>query len=109
MIAFIIGRILLVEAAALLVPMLTALICGEPLIPYLVTILLLIAAGMGLGIRKPKRTSVYARDGFAVVALAWIAMSVFGAFPFVISGDIPNYVDAFFETVSGFTTTGATV
>jgi trk system potassium uptake protein TrkH len=74
-----------------------------------VTILLLIAAGMGLGIRKPKRTSVYARDGFAVVALAWIAMSVFGAFPFVISGDIPNYVDAFFETVSGFTTTGATV
>ena len=109
MIAFIIGRILLVEAAALLVPTLTALICGEELIPYLVTILLLIAAGMGLGIRKPKRTSVYARDGFAVVALAWIAMSVFGAFPFVISGDIPNYVDAFFETVSGFTTTGATV
>jgi trk system potassium uptake protein TrkH len=109
MIAFIIGRILLVEAAALLVPLLTALIYGEPLIPYLVTILLLIAAGMGLGIRKPKRTSVYARDGFAVVALAWIAMSVFGAFPFVISGDIPNYVDAFFETVSGFTTTGATV
>jgi trk system potassium uptake protein TrkH len=109
MIAFIIGRILLVEAAALLVPLLTALIYGEPLIPYLVTILLLIAAGMGLGIRKPKRTSVYARDGFAVVALAWIVMSVFGAFPFVISGDIPNYVDAFFETVSGFTTTGATV
>ena len=109
MIAFVIGRILLVEAAALLVPVLTALIYGEPILPFLITILLLITAGMGLGVRKPKKTAVYARDGFAVVALAWILMSVFGAMPFAISGDIPNYVDALFETVSGFTTTGATV
>ena len=109
MIAYIIGRILLVEAAALLVPLLTALLYKEPLLPFLIAILLLITAGAGLGFRKPKKTSVYARDGFAVVALAWIAMSVFGAVPFVVSGDIPNYVDALFETVSGFTTTGATV
>ena len=52
---------------------------------------------------------VYKRQGFLVVALSWVLLSAFGALPFVISGLIPNYIDAFFEAVSGFTTTGATV
>ena len=74
-----------------------------------VAALLLVAVGLVIGRKKPARTALYARDGFAVVALAWLLMSAFGAFPFVISGDIPFYVDAFFETVSGFTTTGASI
>ena len=93
----------------MLIPTATAVAYREPLMPFLLTIGLLAIVGLVLGVKKPKRRDLYARDGFAVVALAWILMSAFGALPFVISGDIPNYVDAFFETVSGFTTTGASI
>ena len=109
MISYLIGRILLTEAALLLLPLVTALLYKEPPWPFLLTILLLAAVGLALGLRKPKRTTFFAREGFVVVALAWVAMSAFGALPFVFSGDIPNYIDAFFETVSGFTTTGASI
>ena len=109
MIGFVIGRILMTEAALLLVPLITAAAYGEEIFPFLVSMLVVAAAGWVLCWQKPKKTALYARDGFAVVALAWFMMSVFGAFPFVLSGDIPNYVDALFETISGFTTTGATV
>ena len=109
MIGFAISRILLTEAALLALPVATALIYGETPLPFLLAALSLGVLGLLLGARKPQRTSLYARDGFAVVALAWLGMSAFGALPFVLSGDIPSYVDAFFETVSGFTTTGATI
>ena len=109
MIGYVIGRILLTEAALLVLPAVTALAYGESLRPFLLTALLLVAVGLIMGRKKPIRTALYARDGFAVVALAWLLMSAFGALPFVISGDIPFYVDAFFETVSGFTTTGASI
>ena len=109
MIGYVIGRILLTEAALLVLPTVTALAYGESLRPFLLTALLLVAVGLVMGRKKPVRTALYARDGFAVVALAWLLMSAFGALPFVISGDIPFYVDAFFETVSGFTTTGASI
>ena len=109
MIGYVIGRILLTEAALLVLPAVTALAYGESLRPFLLTALLLVAVGLVIGRKKPDRTALYARDGFAVVALAWLLMSGFGALPFVISGDIPFYVDAFFETVSGFTTTGASI
>ncbi len=108
MIGFVIGRILWTEAALLLLPELTALLYGEPLLPFLGPIALLLLAGLPLR-RRPKQTALYARDGFAVVALAWVLMSAFGALPFVIDGCIPHFIDAFFETVSGFTTTGATI
>lgn len=108
MIGFVIGRILWTEAALLLLPALAALLYGESAIPFLVPILLLLIAGLPF-CKKPRQTSLYARDGFAVVALAWVLMSAFGALPFLVSGYIPNFVDAFFETVSGFTTTGATI
>ena len=61
------------------------------------------------GLRSPANTAIYAREGLVIVALAWVLMSVFGALPFIISGDIPFFVDAFFETVSGFTTTGSSI
>ena len=108
MIGFVIGRILWTEAALLLLPALVTLLYGEPALPFLGPILLLLIAGLPFR-KKPKQTSLYARDGFAVVALAWVLMSAFGALPFLISGYIPSFVDAFFETVSGFTTTGATI
>ena len=72
-----------------------------------------IAAAAALGgifmLFKPKNRDIYAREGFTAVGLSWILMSLIGALPFVISGDIPSYVDALFETVSGFTTTGSTL
>ena len=109
MIAYIIGRILLTEAALLVLPLLVTFLYGESPVPFLIPILLLALCGGAMGWKKPKSTALYARDGLAVVALAWICMSLFGALPFVLSGDIPNYVDAFFETVSGFTTTGSSI
>lgn len=109
MIGFVLGRILLTEAGLLVLPLVTALLYGESLLPWLVTMGLLVLWGGLLSRHRPERTALYARDGFAAVALAWILMSAFGALPFVLSGDIPHYVDAFFETVSGFTTTGASI
>ena len=67
---------------------------------------LLVLCGGLLSFKKPRQASLFARDGLAVVALAWIAVSLFGALPFYISGSIESFVDCFFETVSGFTTTG---
>ena len=110
MIGFVLGRILLTEAALMALPMLVALLYGESPVPFLIPALALILIGSLSGLRRPqKQTNLYARDGFAIVALAWLALSAFGALPFVISGDIPHFVDAFFETVSGFTTTGASI
>ena len=109
MIGFVIGRILVTEAALLALPLIVALLYGEAAYPFLIPMALLVLIGLLLGVRRPARTALYARDGLAIVALAWIAVSAFGAMPFVISGDIPFYVDAFFETVSGFTTTGASI
>ena len=106
---FIIGRILLAEALLLLLPLAVTLGYGEAPAPFLIPMGLLAAFGALLSARRPRETALYARDGLAVVALAWIAVSLFGALPFYISGSMPTYVDCFFETVSGFTTTGATI
>ena len=91
-ICFAIGRILLVEAALLLLPMAVGLGYGESPIPFLIPMALLLLCGGLLSFRKPSQTALYARDGLAVVALAWIAMSIFGGLPFYISGDIPRFV-----------------
>lgn len=109
MIAVVMSRILLTEAALLLLPLLVAILYGESILPFLIPAALLLVIGLILRAVRPGQTSLFARDGLAVVALAWIAMSAFGALPFCISGDIPHFVDAFFETVSGFTTTGASI
>lgn len=109
MIRYLLGIILMIEAALLLLPMLTAAICGESVLPFLYTVLILLAVSVPSVLRKPENTRIYAREGFLCVAASWIILSAFGALPFVISGAIPNYVNAFFETVSGFTTTGSTI
>ena len=97
------------EAALLVLPMAVALWYGESAVPYLIPMGLLVLCGAPLGLRRPQRSSLYARDGLAVVALAWIAVSIFGAIPFYVSGSMETFVDCIFETVSGFTTTGASI
>ena len=96
MMGFVIGRILLAEALLLLLPLAVTLGYGETPVPFLIPMALLAAAGGLLSFKRPKQTALYARDGLPVVALAWIAMSVFGALPFYISGDIPKFVDCIF-------------
>ena len=108
-VANILGKVLLAEAALLLLPLAAALWYREPLSPFLWTIFILLLAGGGLSAAKPRTADIFAREGFVCVGLSWVLMSVFGALPFVFSGDIPNYLDALFETVSGFTTTGASI
>ena len=106
-----VGLMLKVEAALLLLPALAALIYGESCLwSILIAAAISLAAGFALTILcKPKSQVIYAREGFITVALAWIAVSAVGALPFYISREIPSYIDAFFETVSGFTTTGASI
>lgn len=110
MVLSILGKVLLIEAVLLLFPMLVGFIYGEnTFVSFLVPILALIAVGAPLSFLKKTDNVMYVKEGFVTVALAWIIMSLIGAVPFVISGEIPNYIDAVFETVSGFTTTGASI
>lgn len=103
------GQILLIEAALLLLPLAAAALSGENVLPFLYTALLAAAIGGGLMLVKTRENDYYAREGFVSVALSWVVISLVGALPFVLSGDIPNYVDALFEIISGFTTCGASV
>ncbi len=105
----ILGRVMGLEAV-LMVPSIIAAICyGESLACYLYTAAIAAALAVLLNLPKVRNHDIYAREGFVSVALAWVLMSAVGALPFVFSGEIPSYVDAFFEIVSGFTTTGATI
>lgn len=105
------GAILLIEACAMLPSLALALIFGDgDALALLFTIGILLVPGLPAWLlSRPAGTNLRAREGVIVVGLAWILLSVFGALPFVFSGMIPNYIDALFEAVSGFTTTGATV
>ena len=110
MIRNILGWLLIFEAGFMLVPLITGLCYAEAEVWYFAVTALICAAIGSLCIwKKPKDPVLYAREGFVIVALSWIILSLFGAIPFFVSGTIPNYVDAVFETVSGFTTTGASI
>lgn len=110
MVFYTIGNILKIEALLLMLPLIVSLIYGEgTYLSFLIPICLLLLVGFLLAIKKPKKTIIYAREGFVIVGASWIIMSLFGALPFTLSGEIPNFIDAIFETVSGFTTTGATI
>ena len=109
MIRYFFGIMLMLEAAFMLIPTATALIYSEDITPFIITIGILLFFGIPSVAFKPNNTRIYAKEGFICVAAAWILLSLFGALPFVISGAIPNYIDAFFETVSGFTTTGSSI
>ena len=110
MVRYILGYILQIEALLLLLPTAVSLYYNDAgLRPLLISATISMILGYGLRFRKPKNQVIYAREGFAVVSLSWLLMSALGALPFWISQEIPVYIDAFFETVSGFTTTGASI
>ena len=105
-----IGKLLQAEALFMLLPLLVSVYYKENLLyVYVIVISLLLAAGTIMTLPKPDTRTIYAREGFLIVSLSWILMSLFGALPFIISGEIPSVIDAIFETVSGFTTTGTTI
>lgn len=107
---YLIGWMLGIESIFLLLPALTAVIYGEAELPaYLTAAAISLAGAALLCHRKPKNTRFYAREGYVTVALCWLVLAVIGALPFVLSREIPFFIDALFETVSGFTTTGATI
>ena len=110
MISYVLGWILVFEAIFMIVPIIPAIIYGESVLPYFfITAAICLAAGVPLMRKKPEKTRLYSREGFVIVSLSWIVMSLFGALPFFLSGTIPSFIDALFETVSGFTTTGASI
>ena len=110
MILHILGKMMGVEGLLLLIPALVGLIYQEKCAVYFViTAAVLAVIFLLTGRKKPENTMLYGKDGLLIVSSAWILWSLFGALPFFLSGSIPNYMDAFFETVSGFTTTGSTI
>mgnify|MGYP000386850260 FL=1 len=111
MTAYVLGKMLGVEALVLCIPAAVSLIYGETsdMAAFGITSAVLCVFFLLFGRKKPENGRIYGKDGLVIVAAAWILWSVFGALPFYLSREIPSYVDALFETVSGFTTTGSTI
>ncbi len=110
MIRLILGNVLKVEAILMLLPCLIAVIYREPVgIYYLGVAFLCLLLGLLMTHRKPKNLVFYLKEGCIATSLSWIFLSFFGALPFWLSGEIPSLTDALFETISGFTTTGASI
>jgi trk system potassium uptake protein TrkH len=104
------GIVLVCEALAMLPSLIVAVIYGEKSAwSFLYTILILLIIGITLSLKKPENRGIYIKDGFAIVAIGWLLVSFFGALPFYFSGVIPSFVDCFFESSSGFSTTGASI
>lgn len=110
MLYYIIGKMMGVEACLLLVPALIALIYQEESgITFLIVSFCLFLVYFAIGRKKPENMTIYGKEGLVVAGMSWILWAIFGAIPFWLSGSIPHYVDAVFETISGFTTTGSTI
>ena len=111
-VCYLVGKILQVEALLLLLPLFVSLIYRETIqqqLSYASTIAILVVVGTICTLAKPSQMKIMPRDGIVTVALSWILLPFFGSLPFVFTGEIPNIADAFFETASGFTTTGSSV
>lgn len=107
---YILGQVLKIEALLMLLPCLVAIIYWESTgIYFVITLALCGLAGIALTWKKPESFVFYLKEGCIATALSWIVLSLFGCIPFVISGEIPSFTDALFETISGFTTTGASI
>lgn len=108
---YLLGFVLKIEAFFMVPAALVSLYCKEwqPFLGFLITIVLLLAIGIPTSFRQPENRVIYTKDGLCIAAIAWILISAFGALPFFLSGAIPSYLDSLFETVSGFTTTGASI
>ncbi len=109
-IIYILGWVLNIEGLFMLLPYIVSIVYRESEGgAFLAIAIICILIGLTLSYKRPKNTEIYAKEGFVTVAFSWIMFSFFGCLPFVINGDIPNFTDALFETVSGFTTTGASI
>ena len=110
MIRYILGQILRLQSLFLLLPSLTAIIYKEnTLVPYITVAFSCFVLGTVMTWEKPSDHVFYLKEGCVATALSWILLSISGAFPFVLTGEIPHYIDALFETASGFTTTGSSI
>lgn len=112
MVRYVIGHILKIETAFMLIPLALSFFYHESFIvkkSYVFTIILLLFSSFLISKKVPENQKIYAKEGLVIVSVSWIALSLFGALPFVFSNRIPSFIDAFFETVSGFTTTGASI
>lgn len=109
-IAYIVGWVCNFQAIFMILPCITALIYHEnDLFAFLISMVICLVVGVPLTFKKPRNKVFYTKDGCVAVALSWFALCIFGAIPFVLSSSIPNPIDALFETVSGFTTTGSSI
>ena len=109
-IRYILGIVLKLEGILMCLPLIVGIIYSEKsAYSYVITIAMCLIIGTILSHKKPKDTEFYATEGYITVSLSWVILSIFGCLPFVISGEIPSMVDALFETISGFTTTGASI
>ncbi len=110
MIFYMLGQLLKIVAFFLLFPLIISLCYKENTwYAFLIPLVILFIIGFILSYKKPENKIIYAKEGFVITGISWILISLFGSLPFIISRDITNFADAFFETVSGFTTTGATI
>ena len=110
MLIYILGSVLKIEGIFLALPSMVALYYQEKSLgAFLATMAFCLAVGFGCTWKKPDNTVFYSKEGFLAVSLSWVLLSLTGCIPFVVSGDIPSFTDALFETVSGFTTTGASI
>lgn len=114
-ISYMLGKIFIILGLLMILPLLICIyytlngFSEASVYSFIIPMILLLVPGFLLKSKKPKNFNIYAKEGFIICGLAWIIMSVLGAIPFVISKSIPNVIDAIFESVSGFTTTGATI
>lgn len=107
---YILGSVLKIESVFMILPCIVALIYGETSgFAYAATMAAGLVLGFTLTFKKPKNTVFYTKEGFLTVALSWLVLSIVGGIPFYLSGEIPLFIDAIFESVSGFTTTGSSI
>lgn len=107
---YVIGWLIIFESVFMFLSALVAVIYREKAVySFLISMGIGLLAGALLIVRRPKNKSIHAKEGFVIVSISWVVLSIYGAFPFVLSENIPNVLNAVFESVSGFTTTGATI
>ena len=110
MLVYILGKVLLIEGALMVLPVVCGLIYGETqVLIYIALAAIYVGLGYVISMKKPKNMTIFIKDGFVATALSWAVLSVCGCIPFVLTKEIPSFTDAMFETASGFTTTGASI
>lgn len=110
MLIYILGKVLLIEGVLMLLPIGCGWIYGESeTVYYLACALAYVTLGYLISFKKPKNMTIFIKDGCVATALSWVVLSIGGCIPFILTGEIPSFTDAMFETASGFSTTGASI